>query len=246
MIQLIINLAKIIVISLIALLFGSCKYDINLGESITGSGHVISKERKVAPFDKISVSRGLECEVSQADKASVVVVADDNLQEGIKTTVENGTLEITSIYGNYHNVKSKKIIVQLPYISSLETSSGSDLITRNIIKSNEITLKSSSGSKLEAEVASEKISCESSSGSTQKIEGKAISLQTTSSSGSHIDAERLLANEVDAKSSSGSSTSVNPVLSLKARASSGSNIQYKKRPKTLTVDQSSGGSVEED
>lgn len=238
------QLVKIVVAACVALLFNSCKID--LGKSVTGSGNVISQTREVANFDKIEVSRGLDCEVTQSDKITVVVEADDNLQEGITTTVVDGTLRIESIYDNYKNVKSKKIKVQLPAISSIETTSGSSLITKSVIKSNNISLKSSSGSTLEATVEADKISLESSSGSSLNVEGKALDAETASSSGSSIDAKKLLVNNVSSQSSSGSTTIVHPIVSLKADASSGSSIEYAKVPKNITIEESSGGSVDQE
>ncbi len=244
MIKLMLHLVKVIVAAFIALLFSSCNSNINLSNNIKGSGIVITTTRDVSKFDKIILNDGLDCEVIQSDKISVIVEADDNLQDGIKTTVENGTLEIESIYNNYNKVKSKKVIVSMPIITSLTSKSGSHLFTKDMIKSNNIFLKSSSGSKIDINIESEKINCESSSGSSIDIEGKAMFLETESSSGSTINAKRLFVNEADARSFSGSSTTINPILSLKAHASSGSSINYERRPKTISIKESSGGSVQ--
>ena len=48
------------------------------------------------------------------------------------------------------------------------------------------------------------------------------------------------------KSTSGSSTNVHPLVSLRAKASSGSSIDYNSSPKTVTKEESSGGSVSKD
>lgn len=239
-----VHIAKIVIATIVALLLGSCKFEGNaFGESITGSGKVVSKERNLANFTKIEIKKGLDCEVVQSSNFKVVVEADDNLQEGITTTVENGTLVITSKYNRYHNVESKNIKVFMPLVSGLETVSGSSLRTVGVIKGNDIHLKSSSGSSLTADLESEKVLLESSSGSTLKASGKAISVNTLSSSGSTIDAEKLLANEISSQCTSGSSTSVNPILSLNAQASSGSSIHYVNTPKRISKQESSGGSV---
>ncbi len=237
-----IHLTKLIIATCVAVLFGSCNMVIN-GESITGSGNVVSKERKVTDFTKIELKRGLDCEVKQAETFKVVVEADDNLQDGITVKVENGKLIIDSKYNGYNNVKSKMVYVFMPVIDVLETTSGSSLKTSGVIKGNNIHLKSSSGSSLKAEVESENISLESTSGSTITVSGKAIELSTQSSSGSTIDATNLLANNVNSQSTSGSNTEVSPIVDLKAKASSGSSIEYAKTPKTISKQESSGGSV---
>nr|WP_294775136.1 DUF2807 domain-containing protein [uncultured Flavobacterium sp.] len=238
--------SKVIAATLLALSISSCNHNFNFGKSITGSGNVVTEKRNVPNFDKVTVSQGLECEVFYSDKSEVTVEADDNLINGIQTTVQNGTLKISSEYSNYINVVSKRIIVHMPKIVSLESTSGSTLKSGNILISNDLTIKSSSGSSIEAEVESDKITLESSSGSEQKIIGKALKVFSASSSGSSIEAHELLANEVFAQSTSGSSTSVHAALLLDGKASSGSSISYSNSPKEVRKEESSGGSVSKD
>jgi Putative auto-transporter adhesin, head GIN domain len=238
-----IHLVKVVVTAIVALLFSSCNLTFN-GETIKGNGNVVSRERNLKAFTKIEVSRGLECEVTQGDVFKVIVEADDNLQDGILITVQNGTLKITSKYNNYFNVGSKKIKVTLPIVEQLESTSGSELITKGAIKSNYILLKSSSGSDLNAIVESERVALESSSGSDLTVKGKAIDVTTTSSSGSDINAKDLLANNINAQSSSGSDTDVHPLVYLNAKASSGSSIDYHSKPKRISKQESSGGSID--
>ena len=192
MIKIISILTKFAVAILIAILFSSCKHDIHFGEKITGSGHVVTRERNLEPFTKIEVSQALDCEVTQGNEQKIIVEADDNLQDGIITTVSNGVLKISSKYNNYNNVSSKKISVQIPVILGLEATSASSLVTKNVIKGNTIYLKSSSASKIIANIEAEKIILESTSGSELNIEGKALEVTTVSSSGSSINAKNLI------------------------------------------------------
>ncbi len=235
--------SKVIAGTLIALSFTSCNHNLNFGNSINGSGNVVTEKRNVATFDKVIVSQGLECEIIYSNQLEVTVAADDNLIKGIHTTVENGTLNISSEYDGYINVASKKITVHMPKIVCLESTSGATLKSGNILISDDLTLKSSSGSSLEAEVETDKVTLETSSGSDQTVNGKALKVYCASSSGSHIDAHELLANEVFAQSSSGSSTSVHAALLLDGKASSGSSISYNNSPKEVRKEESSGGSV---
>lgn len=246
MTKFVIFFSKVIAATLVALSITSCNHNINFGNSITGSGNVTTEKRNVANFDKVTVSQGLECEIIYSDKLEVTVEADDNLINGIHTTVENGTLDISSEYDNYINVVSKRIIIHMPKIVSLESTSGSTLKSGNILKSDDIRLKSSSGSSLEVEVEADKVTLETSSGSEQTVIGKALKVYCASSSGSTIDADELLANEVFAQSTSGSSTSVNAAVLLDGKASSGSSISYSNSPREVRKEESSGGSVSKD
>lgn len=211
-------------------------------KSITGSGNVIKQPRNVPNFSGVSAGSGINVTVSIADRFEVVVEADDNVQPHIITKVENNVLVITSEYGNYRNV-TKNVSVKMPAVKSLSVSSGASLRSAGVITSQDLSVETSSGSSMDANIEADHIIAESSSGSTMNLSGKALSLDTESSSGSSINAGNLIANDVAAEVSSGSSTNVHAAVSIKADASSGGSISYKGNPKTVVADESSGGSV---
>jgi len=231
-------MTKLIIATTIAIFFASCEMN-----AIKGSGNVTNENRPVnGDFKSIEASDGLEVIVEQAAQQTITVEADDNLQKHIITTIDNGVLVIKCKYNSYHNV-TKKITVKLPVIEVIEVSKGATLKTVNTMKSNAITLRSSSGADMKVSIEVEKAICEASSGSHIDIDGKAIELETKSSSGSSIDADQLLSNDITAKASSGSTIEVRPLVSLNAKASSGGNINYHNDPKTVTKDTGSGGSI---
>jgi len=237
---------KIMAVATIALLFTSCKYDIDLdlgGERVKGDGNVVTETRNNdTPFTAIEVSRGLEVEVEQSSQKSITVIADKNLQGHISTKISNGVLTITSDV-NIDDASSKKIVVKLPNITSLQASSAAVITGINTIKGQDIGLSTSSAGEMKLSIEADNVSAESSSGSSMKLKGKTLKLDTNTSSGSVIDAEQLLANDVISEASSGSVAEVHPLVSLKADASSGSNISYHNEPKNISKEASSGGSV---
>ncbi|MEL1243906.1 head GIN domain-containing protein [Flavobacterium sp. DGU11] len=242
MIKVITHVAKAIVAVAAALLFFSCGIDVNF-KQMDGSGNVVTKERKLTgDYKAISVARGLEVVIEQGSNYAVIVEADDNLQDHITTEVSNGELKISADV-NIRNATSKKVIVKLPHIESIEASSGSSITSRNTLKSESIDLSSGSGSSLDVTIEAKDSSCESGSGSTLTLAGKVDNLQTESSSGSSLNARKLTAKKVIAEASSGSTSTVNAVESLSAQASSGASINYVSTPANLTKKASSGGSV---
>lgn len=224
-----------------ALLFASCH--INIGDGIDGNGKVTTEKRDVkGNYTKVEVDRGLNVEVQQSPSFSVEVEADENLQEHISVTVENGTLVITTDE-SIDECESKTIRVKMPTITGLETTSGASITGQNTFLGNNLYVKTSSGSEIDVEVEIDAVDCESTSGSSITIKGKALSLTTSSSSGSEIDARDLMVNDVTSESTSGSATEIHPIESLRAKASSGGAIDYNHSPKTITKEESSGGSV---
>lgn len=225
------------------LLLTSCQHTFSFGDGIKGSGNIIEQTRTIdEDFKYIEVSTGVDVYVEQSDTKSVVVETDDNLQDIIITRVENGVLYIHSDQG-YSTEEAPKITVKMPVVSGLTVSSGSSLESLNNLITENIVVKSSSGSEIDIEVEADMITIETSSGSSAEVSGKALKLETSSSSGSTLDASKLLANDVHSQATSGSSTSVNPILSLDGKASSGASVEYKNVPKTINKEASSGGSV---
>lgn len=247
MIKLITLITKFIIAAIMALLFSSCVHtSINWNNGIKGSGNITTETRTVSQnFKRIEVSHGIKVIVAQSDNKSITVEADDNLQKHIITKIENGVLKIEADE-SYNSTETPLVNVKIPIINGLYTSSGSEITSSGVLITENIEVKSSSGSQINIEVEADNIKMESESGSSIEASGKALKSETSSSSGSTIDAKNLMANEIIAKSESGSNTSIYPIVKLEAKASSGSSIGYHKIPKTLSKEESSGGSINEE
>ncbi|MES2574881.1 MAG: head GIN domain-containing protein [Bacteroidota bacterium] len=240
MIKIITLITKFIVATLIALFFSSC------GSGIKGSGTITTENRIVTEdFKNIEVSNGIEVIIEQSDNKSITVEADDNLQEHIITKIENGVLKIKSDE-NYNSTETPIVNVKTPVIRGLKANSGSEITSQNVLVTENMNVKSDSGSKISIDVEADFIKIESASGSKIEVSGKALKSETSSTSGSKINAENLMTNEVIAKAESGSKTSIYPIVKLEAKASSGGNISYHKTPKSVSKEENSGGSVAEE
>lgn len=241
MIKFVVLCTKIIVVTIAALLFTSCKFDFNNG--IDGNGDVKTETRTInEKFTKIEASRGIEVIVEQSETTSVEVEADSNLLQHITTKVVNGTLEISSDE-NIDSAEAETVRVKMPIIEGLSSTSGSNIHTNNVLRGTAIKIKSSSGSEVDATLEFEDVDLESTSGSSATLSGKALKFSSKSSSGSEINASKLEANDVFAEATSGSSSDVNAIVSINAKASSGSSIDYKGKPKNVVKEETSGASV---
>lgn len=244
MVKIITIFAKIIAGIIIAISFSSCRTNIDWGSGTKGNGNITTENRNITEdFTGIDVSSSIEVILEQSENKSVVVEADSNLQELISTKVNNGVLVIKP-NDSYNTNNSIIVRVKMPKIDALEASSSSKITSENTIKSEDISINTSSAGEINVKVESDNIICKSSSGSEILIEGKALNLKTKASSGSRIEAYKMLVNEVDADASSGSTIGVHPIVDLKAEASSGANISYDISPKTISKSTSSGGSID--
>ncbi|MGO3184021.1 MAG: head GIN domain-containing protein [Aequorivita sp.] len=231
----------IIILGFTALAVTSCNININNGEK--GNGNLVTQERDVTEnFTEVRGSAGLDVYLTQGDTNKIVVETDENLQQYIETNVKNGKLHVTTSE-NIGRSKAKKVYVTFMELNNIEASSGADVIGNSIIKSKNLSLRSSSGADLEVEVFSQELTIKSSSGSEVDVSGKASTLKADASSGSEIDAEKLMVVNCNAEASSGAEVTVNVKDRLETHVSSGGSIKYYGDPVSVDSNKSHSGSV---
>ena len=237
------TLVRIVVTSLLSLVLFSCNFDMNWNSGIKGNGNVVMETRDVTEsFTTIKASEGLNVYITQGSNEAITVEADENLQELILTDIEEGVLKI-HCKKQIGRAAAKKINVTFTALSELKATSGSNVYTTNTITSENLVLKSSSGSNMSVNVNANALTCDSSSGSNIKVSGKTVSLVAEASSGSNIKAGNLKAESSEVSASSGANLTVNTSKALVAKASSGGGVKYFGNPETVDTDKSSGGSI---
>ncbi|MAO09034.1 MAG: DUF2807 domain-containing protein [Alteromonas sp.] len=231
-----IALAMLMVVSL-----SSCQFDIRFGQ-VNGNGNVVTEERPVANFTAVRGSAGIDVFLTQGDENKVVVEADENLLEIIETRVDGNTLKITSD-ANIGRCKSKKVHVTYTSLESIEASSGADVIGNSVIKSETLSLGSSSGADLEVEILAKEVYANTSSGADLKVSGTASRLIAEASSGSDLKARELEVITCKADASSGADIAVTVKNEIEASASSGGDIKYYGNPSDVSVKDGPSGNV---
>lgn len=225
-----------------AFVLSACNFNINTGEN--GNGKVTTEERNVtSDFTEVRGSAGLDVYLTQGDENKIVVEADENLLQYIQTDIEGGKLHVTTSE-NIGRSTAKKVYVTFKALNTVEASSGADVTGNSVIKSQNLTLKSSSGATLDVEVFAQEISAKTSSGADLEVSGKATSLTADASSGSELNAKELLVLNCNAEASSGAEVTVNVREKLETNVSSGGDINYYGNPVSVNSNKSHSGSVD--
>ena len=217
----------------------SCSFAQETKES---KGKETSQVRNVTGFTEISVSEGIEVNLSQGDKEFVEVLANDDIINEVLTEMEGNELKIHMKGNNYRNIHVVVNVVAIK-IEALSASSGSSLNTEKIINSEKLDLDVSSGASMNVWFNASEAKCETSSGASAKFKGEVNNFHAEASSGSTLNASQLKAAIVKADVSSGAGIKVDVSEDLNADASSGGSIEYSGNPKTRDIEKSSGGSV---
>ena len=225
----------------IATIFTSCGIDIFNG--VEGNRNIVTTERTPqADFSGIKVSTGIDLFISQGNTNTITVKADENLHDLIITEVKEGVLKIYTDK-NIWKSKARKVYVTIEKLSFLKATSGSDVKSETIIKTNEISISATSGAAIEIDVEAESVATSTTSGSDIKITGTTINHASNATSGSSIDAYDLKSDNAIAKATSGASINIYASKKMEGKATSGADIDFKGNPATINKDVSSGGSI---
>ncbi|MGB0895791.1 MAG: head GIN domain-containing protein [Flavobacteriaceae bacterium] len=235
-------LVKFIIPLLIAILFSSCNFDINIS-GVKGNGNVITQKRlSDVKFTKIDASEGLDVYLTKSISTAVNVQADENIQDLIITEVKNGTLYIhtSSSLGKVH---AKKVLVNFTMLNEVNSSSGAEIHTTNFIISDTIEVNASSGSDQDIAIKATNIKCSASSGAEINLSGNTTNIMANASSGAEINAKQLVSEICDSNASSGAEIDLNCNKTITAEASSSADISYSGNPNNVTVSESSSAKI---
>lgn len=203
-----------------------------------------SQKRNVSDFTGISTQESIKVELSQGDKESVEVIADEEYIDRVETEVKGDVLHI-SIKGNSWNNWNKGILVKVTAkkINTLIASSSSSIITQNLIETDKLKIHTSSSAKVKVAFKADEAICRASSSSKASLKGEARYFDADVSSSASIAAEGLRVSKIAANASSSGKITVNALDELVARASSSGSVKYVSKPKMLDASASSSGKV---
>lgn len=216
----------------------------NKRNSVKGNGDVVTQTRDVTDFTGIKACCSFDVELTPGSTFEVVVEAESNLQEYIRTEVRGRTLELGfKDDASINSTKKIRIFVTMPELELIDASSSADIVTNGVFKGERLKLESSSGSSISAQFEGGRVSADASSAGRVEVIGTADEITAEASSGANVKAGKLMAKRGDADVSSGAGIEVNVSEELKADASSGGRVRYDGNPSNVDTDTSSGGSV---
>ena len=86
------NKLFLITVFFLLIISSACGVIPDFGQTIEGSGNIITEERDVSGFDRVSLSGFGDVTIEQGDVESLTVSTDDNIMPYVQTEVKNDTL----------------------------------------------------------------------------------------------------------------------------------------------------------
>ncbi len=198
--------------------------------------------RKLDKFTSISVSEGIDVNLTKGSSYKAEITAKNIDLEDILTEVSGSTLKI-HLDGNNHNNVNVTIEVTFVSLESVRASSAADVNSSSVIEANDFKVKASSAADVTLELKVNTLEVDASSAADITLSGTAGSQTVSVSSASEYNAFELKSKTADVSASSAADAKVSVSENLEASASSGASIKYKGNPDKLRERSSSGGDV---
>ena len=181
-------------------------------------------------FSAIKVSGGIDLYLSQSENIAIAVsAANENIKEGIKTLIENGTLKIFYKGDKSFKRKDRKIKVYVSFkdLKKIDASGACDVIVAGSLIAATLDIQMSGACDFTGMVKVTSLNINLSGASDVRISGTANTVDIISSGASDVKGYDLVTNVCNANVSGASDINITVNTQLNANASGASNVYYK-------------------
>ena len=185
-------------------------------DRIEGSGNVITKEISVKSFDELSASGVFNLKLSQGDKESLKIEADDNLMDLFIIENEGSTLKIKmKKNSNFNSKEQLKVYVTFKTLKSMDLGMVGGTSSDEKLKFADLKLKNQSVGSVSLNMTLQTLNMENQSVGSEKLEGSADNAVVKNNSVGSINAGNFVVQKMDIENSGVGSATVNAEKELK-------------------------------
>jgi len=207
-----------------------------------GSGNVIRSERKVPSFNAIDVSGAFDVTLAQGTSQSVIIEADDNLMDLIRTEVRGNTLVIETKKPIFHS-KSLKVFLTFTDLKSIDISGAVDIQSQGKLNLADLSFSGSGASDTKLDLGVQKLSVDCSGGSKLRLSGSAKDVVVDVSGAVDLFAFDMPAETYTISISGAGKAEISVSKSLNVDISGAATVHYKGNPEKNIQDISGAGTV---
>jgi hypothetical protein len=214
------------------------KYDDK--DRIEGSGNVITKDITVKSFDELIASGVFNLLLSQGDKESLKIEADDNLMDLFIIENNGSTLTIKmKKNSNFNSKKQLKVYVTFKTLKSMDLGMVGGTSSDEKLKFADLKLKNQSVGSVSLNMTLQTLNMENQSVGSVKLEGSAENAVVKNNSVGSINAGNFVVQKMDIENNGVGSATVNAEKELKysdsflGKVSNRGNATVKKKNKVV-------------
>ncbi len=199
---------------------------------IRGNGVVTTQYRTVtSKYSNISVEGFFDLALVSGSQNKVVIEAEENLLPHILTEVKGGALTIKVEKGiQLRTTKKLQLTIPIKNINSISLRGSGDIVSKDTMRSNDISLSIAGSGDIEASVEAQNVSISISGSGTITVARKTNLLEANIFGSGNINAYKLESDTVVATISGSGDIETTAHNILKGTISGSGNIFYKENP----------------
>ncbi|MDQ6610096.1 MAG: DUF2807 domain-containing protein [Bacteroidota bacterium] len=189
-------------------------------ETIEGNGKIITKEIAVTSFDALKASGVYELNLSQGDKESVKIEADENMQQYFNVRNEGTQLviDMKELKNKNMHLKSKmKVYVSFRKLKELDLSTIGGVHATSQLNFADLSIKNSSVGHVDLDLLANTLNLKNTSVGMVKLSGKAQSAVFTNNDVGNLDAGSFIVQTMNIDNSGVGGAEVNAEKELKVK-----------------------------
>lgn len=216
-----------------------------IGQTVTGSGNLITVEKPLEDFSRVDVSHAFQAEVIQGDTYSVVITIDDNLEQYLVVEQVGDTLRVGLEQDRLLGLNNTtlKARVTMPTLTGVNASGASRVKISGFASSKNLDVEVSGASALEGDIDAGDVRVEASGASRVDLTGQGQDGRIGASGASQVHMGNFRLTNVDVEASGASQAEVYASGVLNADASGASTVRYSGNPTLGQVESSGAGRV---
>ena len=209
-----------------------------------GSGNLDSRDVAVGGFDAIEAGSAFNVRLRVGSDYDVVVRADDNLIDRVRSEVSGGTLRLGFDGPVLRVTLEAEVTVPDQALQELRAGGAATIAGGDRLQAESLRIEADGASTVRLDLDVQQLDVEADGASTIEVRGSADSLLGRASGASRLRLFDLSATTAEVEADGASSAEVTVSEELDARASGASTIRYDGNPAQVSRDTSGASSID--
>lgn len=213
-------------------------------EKVNGNREVITQNRTVGDYDRISVTGMMEVELVAGTEGKISLQAESNLMEFLETEVQGGHLKISVEKGvNLRPSAPIKITVPFKDLQALTLTGSGNIRNKDMISAQDFKVSVTGSGNMNLRLKARNLKGTVTGSGDVKLNGAAENFECNVTGSGDFLAYDLKAERVDASVTGSGDVKVSVNKELNARVSGSGDVNYRGNPGKQNFKTSGSGSV---
>jgi len=201
------------------------------GQSVRGSGNVISESRHVPEFRELRLEGRGKVSLTQGNRSSVEVTTDDNILPSIDTEVTNGKLIISHEKGKDLRPTTLYFAITVKDLEGISIAGSGDIIGNEVFNSEKLYTDIAGSGDIDIRVSADRLESSISGSGSISLSGSANSYDARITGSGNIDAFDLQTTESSVVITGSGNLRIRVSDRLRAKITGSGDVLYKGDPR---------------